>query len=115
MAPDFGLRAQALHGVVENLQHELRSDRTLDCATRGEQVNLRLFHLDDRALWPPAAPSTFPTYDSFCDIERGLSPPPRLMLPTLENGQRHQVRYFKILAPEVRGVGDLPNGNWLAS
>jgi hypothetical protein len=49
VAPDFGLGAQAAHGVVEHLQHELGIDDLVDNFARGEQVNLRLFHLDDGA------------------------------------------------------------------
>jgi hypothetical protein len=49
VAPDLGLRAQALHGVVEYFEHELGIDDLVDDAACGEQVNLRLFHLNDGA------------------------------------------------------------------
>ncbi len=49
MAPDLGLRPKALHGVVEHLEHELRVDDVIHHAASREQVNLRLFHLNDLA------------------------------------------------------------------
>ncbi len=49
VAPDFRLRAQSAHGVVEHLEHELGVDHLVDDAARREQVDLRLFHLDHRA------------------------------------------------------------------
>ena len=49
VAPHLGLRPQPLHRVVEHLQHELGVDHRVLVAARRQQVNLRLFHLDDRA------------------------------------------------------------------
>jgi hypothetical protein len=49
VAPDLGLGAQAAHGVVEHLDHELGIEHLVDQALGGEQVDLRLFHLDHLA------------------------------------------------------------------
>ncbi|MCZ7562673.1 MAG: hypothetical protein M5U08_01795 [Burkholderiales bacterium] len=49
VAPHLGLAAQPLHGVVEHLEHELGVDHLVDDAACGEQVDLRLLHLDHRA------------------------------------------------------------------
>jgi hypothetical protein len=49
MAPDFGLGAQAPHRVVEHLDHEVRVQHLVGEPLRGQEMDLRLFHLDDAA------------------------------------------------------------------
>src|ERR1035437_3906874 len=48
VAPHFRLSAQSPHRIIEDLQHEFRIDDVVHKATGGQQMNLRLLHLNYR-------------------------------------------------------------------